>query len=392
MKILSVVDDRRIHSKNILAECTFKEYLSFARHIKDNNDFQRKRIKTSKTVYSLLKEDLEQGCVIPPIVLAIAIDYDGQEKDDLYEFIIKNKDSVMILDGLQRTYTLIDADNEMKDKESTIYDGFNLNKLRLEIYTDINKFGILYRMLTLNTGQTPMSLRHQLEMLYSNMLNEDIEGVKLVKDTDGKADADENEFVFKNTIDGFNSYLTRSELPIDREELLDNIRILEKMADEPTDEDLFKDYLNCYVNVFNALKTITNSYEINQDDLDEYKVSGNPFGKKATKIFSTSQAMTGFGAAIGKLKDADIIDSFKDVDVIMERLLQLQNGDYEYEWMIMLVRNLDLIRNTSKKIGNAQRMFFQYFFRELLNSESDSYLNLNNAVENAFQKYLSQVA
>ena len=49
------------------------------------------------------------------------------------------------------------------------------------------------------------------------------------------------------------------------------------------------------------------------------------------------------------------------------------------------------IRENSKKIGNAQRMYFQYFFRELLNKENESYLDLDKAVYNGYEKYRSQV-
>ena len=391
MKVLSTIDDKRIHSKNILAECSIEEYLSFAKDILSNNSFQRKRVKTSKTVYSLLRQDLEEGCVIPPIVLAISTDYRNIDKDDFYTFITQNLNSVIILDGLQRTYTLIDADDEMEKKTESVYSAFKKSILRLEIYVNINKFGILYRMLTLNTGQTPMPIRHQLEMLYSDMLDNDIKGVKLVKDIDGKADPDENEFIFKSTIEGFNSYLSRNELPIDREELLDNIRIMENMSEESADKDLFKDFLKCYVNMFSALRTITGNYEIQDDDLVEYSVSGSPFGRKVSKIFSTSQAMTGFGAAVGKLKDAGIIASFIDVDEKVKQLLKNNRSGDNYEWLLELLRYLDIIRNTSKKIGNAQRMLFQYFFRELINPDSDSYLQPDEAVKNAYSKYLSQV-
>ena len=374
----------------MLAECSFEEYLSFAKMIKDNNAFQRKRVKTSKTVYSLLKEDLKQGCVIPPIVLAISKNID-EDDSDLYSIILNNIDSVMILDGLQRTYTLIDADSDMSTNDSNEYTRFLSNKMRIEIYANLNKFGVLYRMLTLNTGQTPMSLRHQMEMLYSDMLDDDIEGVHLIKDIDGKADADENEFVFKNTIDGFNSYLTRSVLPIGREDLLDNISIMEKMAEEHIEEDLYKDYLESYVKLFNAFNIITEGYEIQQSDLDDYKISGNPFGKKTSKIFSTSQAMTGFGSAIGKLRDAQIIHSFKELDQKTQALIESYKGHGEHMWMLELISCLDNIRNTSKKIGNSQRMLFHYFVRELMNPDSDSYLKLDDAVKNAYQKYLIQV-
>ena len=65
--------------------------------------------------------------------------------------------------------------------------------------------------------------------------------------------------------------------------------------------------------------------------------------------------------------------------------------DNTNEWFLEMLVKFDKIKQTSKKIGNAQRMFIQYFFRELFNKESDSYLNLYAAVNNGYQKYYSQV-
>lgn len=260
--------------------------------------------------------------------------------------------------------------------------------MRLEIYVEINKFGILYRMLTLNTGQTPMSARHQLEMLYSDMLNTEFDGVKLVTDKDGKADPDENEFIFKNAIEGFNSYMNRNELPIDRQDILENVKMLENMSDEDVSEDLFKEFLETYMKLFGTLRKITYNHIVDDDELIEYGISESPFGKKVSKIFSTSQALTGFGAAVGKMKDLDIIKSLTDISGMVDKLEEKNEG---YIWMMELLSKLDRIKVSSKKIGNAQRMFFQYFYRELLNAESDSYLNLDAAVQNGYNKYYSQV-
>ena len=186
MKIMSKIYDQRINSRNVYVESSFGEYLKFAKKIIHNNELQRKRVKTSKTIYSLLKSDLQQGCIMPPLVLALTeigvMNFENPDEEKLLAYIIENSENVLILDGLQRTYTLIDADEEMKLKGENKYEQFLNNKLRLEIYVEINKFGILYRMLTLNTGQTPMSARHQLEMLYSNMLGTEIDGVKLITD------------------------------------------------------------------------------------------------------------------------------------------------------------------------------------------------------------------
>ena len=160
MLIMSKIFDQRINSWNLYVESTFGEYLKFAKKIINNNELQRKRVKTSKTIYSLLKNDLQKGCIMPPLVLALVktdiIDVENPDQEKLLQYINENSKNVLLLDGLQRTYTLIDADTEMGKKSEEEYQKFLKNKLRLEIYVEINKFGILYRMLTLNTGQTPI--------------------------------------------------------------------------------------------------------------------------------------------------------------------------------------------------------------------------------------------
>lgn len=393
MIVMSKIFDNRINSCNLYVETTFGEYLSFAKDIIKNNELQRKRVRASKSVYSLLKNDLKRGCVMPPLVLAIAGDKDINLEaensiiaQDIVDKIKTDCKDILILDGLQRTYTLIDADAEIKQEEPESYQKFLNYKLRLEIYVDINKFGVLYRMLTLNTGQTPMAARHQLEMLYRDKLNTSIEGVKLITDVQGKADPEDNEFVFKNVIDGFNSYMNRNELPIDRQELLENIQMLENMSNEDVTNDIFEEFLGIYVKVFNKLCNVSNNYYLTDEDRDMYEISDSPFGKSVRKVFSTSQAMTGFGAAIGRMKDNRLIKDIDEIDTMLENISCVNN-----EWFLEMLVKFDKIKQSSKKIGNGQRMFIQYFFRELFNKDSDSYLNLYAAVNNGYQKYSSQV-
>lgn len=392
MEIMSRIQDHRINSLNLYVETTFGEYLSFAKEILSNNELQRKRVKTSKTVYSLLKTDLQKGCVIPPLVLAItehnALDNDNLNNASLLQYIKDNPKNVLILDGLQRTFTLIDAATETERQGKEIYEKFLAFKLRLEVYLNINKFGVLYRMLTLNTGQTPMSARHQLEMLYSDMLGTEVDGLHLVADIAGSANPVNNEFPFKNAIEGFHSYMSRSELPIDRQELLENLKMLENMSNENVDQDLFKEFLACYAEVFKTLREVTEDHVLTREEFDECEISESPFGSSVWKVFSTSQAMTGFGAAIGRMKDRGIIASLNEIVTILPELKEKNRG---IDWFEELLRKFDIIKSSSKKIGNAQRMYFQYFFRELLNKESDSYVDLNAAVENGYKKYNSQV-
>ena len=100
MEIMSRIKDYRINSINLYVETTFGEYLSFADQIIKNNELQRKRVKTSKSVYSLLKDDLKKGCVMPPLVLAVTktdvIDADEIDEEELLEYIKENTDDVLI--------------------------------------------------------------------------------------------------------------------------------------------------------------------------------------------------------------------------------------------------------------------------------------------------------
>ena len=392
MKILSKTPDHRINSINIYAETSFEEYLNYAQDVIKNNDLQRKRVRSSKTVYSLLKEDLLKGCIMPPIVLAIQSEEElnSLSAEELQEYIVKNKENVIILDGLQRTYTLIDAHKELANNttDNNKIKEFCNYQLRLEIYVNINRFGVLYRMLTLNTGQTPMSSRHQIEMLYRDMLNTEVDGIKLVTDTEGKAKPEDNQFVFKNAIDGFNAYVSRNEQPMDRQDLLDNIKMMENMSTEDMQDDLFKDFINTYAIFFKKVVDLSETFCVDSDSLLEFEITGSPFGKNVAGIFATSQAMTGFGSAIGIMKDKGLIKGLNEVRILIHEVAEKCDA---HEWVMNLLKNMDRIRNDSKKIGNSQRQYFHFFFRELFNREGDSFADLSLAVENGYRKYYSQV-
>jgi hypothetical protein len=110
-------------------------------------------------------------------------------------------------------------------------------------------------------------------------------------------------------------------------------------------------------------------------------------GKSAAQCFKKAQAITGFGAAIGRLVDFKLINGFTEVTDAIKNLKPpadptafLEDINKKGAW----------INANAKRIGNAQRMFFQYYFRELFNRESSQFCDPAAAVDAAFQKYLSQ--
>lgn len=170
MRIISKLEDRRIHSTNLMLEASVGEYLDLVQNSLDNNEYQRRRIRSSNTVYSLLKQDFLEGCILPPVVLALRDELVGPELNDqnIQSELQQRASRIVILDGLQRTYSLLDLKQEL-DGQGPGLTEFLSQTLRVEIYVGINRLGILYRMLTLNTGQSPMSLRQQIEMLYLDL-------------------------------------------------------------------------------------------------------------------------------------------------------------------------------------------------------------------------------
>lgn len=391
--IKSILKDERINAYNALIEISISEYLKFARNVIDNNEFQRKKVIKSK-IKEILKEDLLKNCLIPSIVLAVSNENIKTIKDEndtqSSEEIINNaisSNEILIIDGLQRTYVLLSLEDELLKKgDENALQKLYKHKIRAEVYLGLNRIGLLYRMITLNTGQTTMSTRHLMEILYLDYARIGVNGIKLVKDKEEtQISLNTNEFNFKTILDGFNSYLEKNEGLIERTEILDNIKSLDVIKNEEINKDLFKDFLLTYKFLLDQLVSKTNSWNYNADNIEEQalKLNTNPFGKSILDIFKKSQVLTGFGAAIGHLKEAKNL-SLIDIEKILPHI-STENGDWNTA-LCHLLKQLDLVKEKSKKIGNDQRYFFKYFFRGLLNKDSDQYLNFNKSSDFAFNR------
>lgn len=388
MKLINNIFDKRIQAHNLLFEINIGDYYQMSKSILNKNEFQRRRVRSSSTVYSLLKKDLLEGCIVPPIVLALSDkDFDpkkGFEEKLITEYIQKEQNRLIILDGLQRTYTIRDLFEDLQSAEDTdSLKRLSAQKLRIEVYLGINKIGILYRMLTLNTGQTPMSMRHQIEILYSDYLEQDLDGITLLLESENRTARNDREYKFKEIVEGFNSYLDRDYLPMDRNSVLENIASLEKLSTENQNTDLFIDFLKAFDGLVQTLINKADNWEFDENSLEE-SLSGQPFGKSAEKLFKRTQLMTGFGSAIGKLIDFKSVEKLTDITLLYN---DLNLGDINDSFNNYIIK-LDYIRRVAKKIGNDQRMFFHHLFRELFDKKSDAYLDFNRSVDEAFSSYL----
>jgi len=118
--------------------------------------------------YSRLRDDLKIGCVLPPLTLAFILDTDKTTPDEKY--INKEIENGFVLDGIQRLNALNRAYSELDESERK---SFEERVLHLNIIIAPSMDRLLYRMITLNNGQKPMSPRHQIDILSETIFDFD---------------------------------------------------------------------------------------------------------------------------------------------------------------------------------------------------------------------------
>ncbi|WP_318662176.1 hypothetical protein [Treponema sp.] len=377
MKVLgNGILDKRVNSKNYILELSVKEYYDLSIGIIKQNEFQRKKVRSSKSIYSLLHDDILLGCLMPSIVLAFYKPV--SDPSALVETLLSNLDSLIILDGLQRTFTiheLVDEINKNDDKASMKI--LEETMLRIEVYINISRTNVLYRMLTLNTGHTQMTTRHQLEIVFADLLSNPIKDITIVKEIDPKIEKQIGVYAFDQVIDGFTSYLEGEYLPIDRSELLDYMKDLNKVIEKNAqDSDLFGSFIISFNNFVKRIDDIIGDWKV-EDDLS------TAYGLNTYQIFAKSIVLAGYGAALYKLMQRGDINSFDDVNKIISEM----DTQYVKEGLIEIIKNLDYIKSKAKKIGNDHRCYFHFIFLKFFSDDRENRGKLMESVKAGFKSF-----
>lgn len=399
MIFTSKLIDQKIMGVNVGIELTVAEYLGFSNDILNNNEFQRRKVTTAGKTYSLLRKDLVEGCVMPPIILAVTAPYSRAVDDAVHSLIdqgdnqdhwssiekvildaVKDK-ALLILDGLQRSITiktvLENRDKSVTDEEML---RFLSRPIRAEIYVGLSKMGILYRMLTLNTGQTPMSFRHQLEILYEDYLGDNRlpHEISVYREIDEKRARGIGKYKYADVVDMFYAFSTGSPMPFDKQALVGELRemsFLESYSYKRNEDDM-RELLLLHDQFVRKVADMSDDWAFLQENGEEVESNEikRPFGTNVPSIFAKPQAMAGFGAECKRLLQIGAID---DVSSLYEILGNLYFSDDPSISLGNLLIILNDIGAKAKRIGDAQRVYFQFAFRSLLFKESDAHLDLS---------------
>lgn len=409
MDFYSWLFDKKVKGINVSIDISIDEYWQLAQPVLRENELQRPRVAAKGKPYQLLQRDLLEGCVMPPIIVALKRNAQANVDEVLAELrdgVIPdaqrirfaaeierafNSREVLILDGLQRTYTIGDCIAQLREEQPEHTEAFLARKIRLEVYVGLNKTGILYRMLTLNTGQTPMSFRHQIEILYHDFLDAGRlpEGLAVVREADGRRARGSGKYKYADVVDMFYAYSTGRPESIDKQNLVNKLGELEFLEEYDNANSDLTSLLVIYNRFVRHVEFIANDWQF---DLGELKAVvpdaavDRPFGIDVASLFERVQAMTAFGAEAKRLIRQRQVRSLEELGVLLARSIFNDTSSLALNELVLM---LDEIAKKATKIGTAQREIFQYSFRSLLNSDSHTFLDLSACWREGQRKFES---
>lgn len=238
MELFDVSFDGVIKSAVASGSTTYADALQRFLPLIDRFEEQRKLQRPK--FYERLKKDIVSGCIMPPITLAF-IDPTTSKSTvtaEIAEFVNRNISEGYILDGMQRLNVLDSAkDSEGFDGDRPIY--FNI--IVAEKY-DL----LLYRMITLNNGQKPMTVRHQVEMLTGNLVvrmsaAQGLRNMSILREKETETNSPRGSFRMVDVASAYLAFLTNSAHNQNSrfiEEKLDEILVGKVMASGVVDDEV----------------------------------------------------------------------------------------------------------------------------------------------------------
>lgn len=168
MRIIAIDEDNRSNCISVLTEMLLEEYKRLAfDSFSANGNFEGQRGVITKSaaaarIRKRMQDDFCRGTIFPQVVLGIQSSKDFMNEltvgGDYESSEIFRNCTISIIDGMQRSNIYFKN-----------YKGNEKRKIRVEFWISNNSEKLLYRMLVLNTGQTPWNTRRQIEVIYGNL-------------------------------------------------------------------------------------------------------------------------------------------------------------------------------------------------------------------------------
>lgn len=366
LKILGLAQDNRTHTPVVYAQIPICEFLPLVGPEFESFAIQRRREK-HKT-YERMKKDLIAGALLPSITLAVKPERVAALRplhaERNYEGLasaLSQPGGVNILDGLQRTYIIKDLVDEAAELNAD-------QTLHLEFWLEESVNNLVYRIIVLNAGQKPMSMRHQIELLFSTLkqrLEDEIPSLEIYRERDQTRRRRSRKFALDRLASAYQSYITRSP-EVSRENIVAQ-QIVEADAMDASEEELTSEF-NSFVNLLGRYckldDQICRIYGERDDD-SEVPTGANWFGSEnVLQAFFAANSQYAVGnlqrersdRALDRLHNTLLASEAGDDPLALKRLLEIQQG----------------FNPRKVNIGAATRKLLLNGFKELMRSEGEA--------------------
>lgn len=264
LELYSVHKDEVIDSTFLTGLTNYESALVFLHPLIDRLDIQRK-IQNEK-FYKRLETDILEGCIMPPITIAFVgkEDFSKHSLGDLQKLLTSEIKNGFILDGIQRLNTLkrVETKNEL-DKSRPLF---------LNILICKSKDNLLYRMVTLNNGQKPMSARHQIEILAANIYEFEKMKLKIVSEKEAQNRRYKDALRKSDVISAYLAFLSDT-ISLDSTKIIQS-KLDELIAKRIIDSEITKDNIE-FSDVLEQIERLTNKHV---DNLKWFKNANNLVG------------------------------------------------------------------------------------------------------------------
>lgn len=265
------------------------------------NKFEEQRKVQRRKFYERLEADILRGCLMPPITLAFINEELSKSTNQaaISSYVNDNIGDGYILDGMQRLTTLSSASGkEGFDDGRPLY----VNIIVAERY-DL----LLYRMITLNNGQKPMTARHQIEMLTKGLIDTDSLKISILSEKETEQSKVSGAFKRADISAAYTAFLTNS---VNN----DNSRIIESKLDEILVGKVMESNLAESDVTFSRILRIVDRFSTNPNARDWLRLGNNLIGFSvgARSSMTHLEELTAdeFGAAVSVFDQA-----FGSIDV-----------------------------------------------------------------------------
>lgn len=222
LNIFDVVYDKVIRSTVGIGKTNYQYALERLFPLVDRLESQRNPL--SGRLYKKMEKDIIDGAILPPITVAFVTQEDvAQTVEGVSRYVDQHIGEGFILDGIQRLSAL----KRIHEMGTLIPVGIHWDTtLYINVVISPSSDNLLYRMITLNNGQKPMSPRHQIEALTDFSINFTDTNIRMFTEKAGnKTDNAERAYKKSLIVKSYISFMSKNYQ-------IDNAKIIETKMDE----------------------------------------------------------------------------------------------------------------------------------------------------------------